>query len=94
MTIEEIRHKTEPVFKQFGVNRAAVFGSVATGKSTPESDIDLLIELDKPLGLLTYARLNYTLEDVLQKKVDLVKNTAIKPAFKDSIVANLIYIYG
>lgn len=94
MDIQEIKDKTAPIFKQYGVRRAAVFGSVAKGNAGPQSDVDVLIEIDQPLGLLTYARLNYTLEDVLQKKVDLVKKNAIKPAFKDSILENLVYIYG
>ena len=68
MNIQEVKEKTTPIFKQFGVRRAAVFGSVARGEDKPNSDVDLLIELDQPLGLLTYARLNYTLEDALQKK--------------------------
>jgi len=94
MTIEEIKEKTTPIFKQYGVIRAAVFGSVAKGTDSADSDVDLLIELEQPLGLMTYARLNYTLEDVLGKKVDLVKSTALKPVFKEKILKDSIYIYG
>lgn len=94
MNIEEIKDITAPIFKQFGVHRAAVFGSVARGEAGPQSDIDVLIELTEPLGLFTYARLNYTLEDALQKKVDLIKSNAIKPAFKKNILQDLVYIYG
>jgi predicted nucleotidyltransferase len=68
MNIEEIKQKTTPIFQQYGVRRAAIFGSVAKGNAGPQSDIDVLIETGQPLGLLTYARLNYTLEDALQKK--------------------------
>ncbi len=94
MTTEQIQKKVEPILREFGVKRAAVFGSASRGESTEASDIDLLIELNEPLGLLQFARLNYTLEDALQKKVDLVKNTSIKPAFKDNILRDAVYIYG
>ncbi len=94
MNTEEIKRKITPVLKQYGVARAAVFGSYARGENKPESDVDLLIELSEPLGLFRFARLNYVLEDALQKKVDLVKNTAIKPAFKQSILKDAVYIYG
>lgn len=94
MKIDEIKRKITPVLKQYGVARAAVFGSYARGEGKAESDVDLLIELREPLGLFVFAKLNYTLEDVLQKKVDLVKNTAIKPAFKQSILKDAVYIYG
>ena len=60
----------------------------------PESDVDILVELDEPLGLMKLARLNYTLEDALGKKVDLIKSNSIKPSFRDSILRSAIYIYG
>jgi len=94
MNIEEIKQKITPILSRYGVKRAAVFGSVALKKARPDSDVDILIELDEPLGLFKLARLNYTLEDALGKKVDLVKSNAIKPAFKDNILNSAIYIYG
>ena len=94
MNIEEVKRKITPVLKSYQVKRVAVFGSVARGEAHKDSDVDLLIELPEPLGLFKFAQLNYKLEDALQKKVDLVKNTSIKPAFKDSILKDAIYIYG
>jgi hypothetical protein len=92
--IQKIKERISPILKEAGVLRAAIFGSVARGEARAQSDVDLLIELQEPLGLLKYARLNYLLEDALQRKVDLVKNTAIKPAFKSNILRDAIYIYG
>ena len=94
MNIEQIKLKATPVLRNFGIKRAAVFGSISRGDATENSDIDMLVELSEPLGLLKFAKLNYTLEDALQKKVDLIKSTAIKPAFKDNILRDAIYIYG
>jgi predicted nucleotidyltransferase len=93
MEIREVQLKINPILKQFGVKRAAVFGSLAKGTSTQSSDIDLMVELYEPLGLLQFARLNYLLEDALQKKVDLVKVSALKPGFRKSIMENAQYIY-
>ena len=94
MTIADIHLKIAPILKNYGVKRAAVFGSVAKGRDTENSDIDLVVELYEPLGLFKFAKLNYLLEDALQKKVDLVKMTALKPAFKNSILKDARYIYG
>ena len=94
MDIKEIKLKISPILARYGVKKAAVFGSVARGVARDDSDVDILIELDKPMGLFKLAKLNYTLEDALGKKVDLVKNNAIKPSFKDSILKNAIPIYG
>ncbi|OGI29090.1 MAG: hypothetical protein A2288_02160 [Candidatus Moranbacteria bacterium RIFOXYA12_FULL_44_15] len=94
MSIEEIRQKITPILEHYAVKKAAVFGSVARGEEKPESDVDILVELDEPLGLMKLARLNYTLEDALGKKVDLIKSNSIKPSFRDSILRSAIYIYG
>lgn len=94
MNIEEVKRKITPILDRYGVKRAAVFGSVARGEAKSDSDVDILVELDKPLGLLKLAQLNYTLEDALEKKVDLVKSNTIKPSFKDSILNSAVYIYG
>jgi predicted nucleotidyltransferase len=94
MKIEEVKEKITPILSSYGVKRAAVFGSVARGQANIGSDVDIIIELYEPLGLFKFARLNYLLEDALDKKVDLIKNTAIKPAFKESILKDLVYIYG
>jgi len=94
MDIEEVKRKIVPILSRYGVKRAAVFGSVARGEARSDSDVDLLVELYEPLGLFRFAQLNYTLEDALNKKVDLVKNTAIKSSFKPNILREAIYIYG
>ncbi|EKE20918.1 MAG: hypothetical protein ACD_7C00429G0008 [uncultured bacterium] len=94
MNIEEIKQKITPILIKYGVKRAAVFGSVARKEAGPDSDVDILVELDEPIGLFKFARLNYTLEDALGKKVDLVKSTALKPSFRINILKSAIYIYG
>jgi predicted nucleotidyltransferase len=94
MELEEVKQKISPILSRFGIKRAAVFGSVARGEAKAGSDVDILIELYEPLGLFKFARLNYLLEDALDKKVDLIKNTAIKPAFRENILKDMVYIYG
>lgn len=94
MNIAEVKQKVGPILERYGIQRAAVFGSVARGESTQHSDVDLLVELHEPLGLLKFAQMNYMLEDALNKKVDLVKSTSIKPSFRESILRDAVYIYG
>lgn len=56
--------------KKFGVKRLALFGSFAKGVQSKTSDIDLLVQLGKPLGL-EFIELAYYLERALGRKVDL-----------------------
>ena len=92
MPIEEIKQKITPLLKQHGVTRAAVFGSVARGESTAESDVDILVEIPKKHGLFEFLHIKHTLEDVLGKKVDLLEYDAIKERMKQNILADQVPI--
>ena len=94
MTIEEIKKKAIPVFKQYGVEYAGVFGSVARGEDAEKSDIDLLVEIKKPIGIYEFIGLKQELEEILGKKVDLVSRGAINKYIKPYIEKDLLKIYG
>lgn len=93
MTVDEVRQKAVPVFQQFGVSYAAVFGSVARGEDRPESDVDLLVRLGRPTGMVAYMRLIEGLEDSLQRKVDVVTEQSINEHLRPFIVRDLATIY-
>ncbi len=85
-TSEDInsRLRTElPLLRErYGVQRLALFGSFVKGTATTESDVDLLVELARPLGL-AYVRLSDDLERVLGRKVDLGTFEALRRSLKD-----------
>ncbi len=69
----------------------ALFGSLARGEATEESDIDLLVEFSKPIGLLRFVALKRLLgEVVLGRPVDLVTPKALKPQLRDWILKEAI----
>ena len=70
---------------QLGVRSLDIFGSVARGESTPGSDVDLLIEFDRPVGLFHFFRVQSRLEQILGCRVDLVMREAVKPQPRDRI---------
>lgn len=90
-----IVHTIQDFFKQEPVEKAWLFGSFSRMEEKPESDIDILIDLDKsePFGLLQFAGMINKLESRLGKKVDLVENSMIKPFALDSINHDKILIY-
>ncbi len=83
--MDDITQKILPVLKQYGVKKAALFGSYSRGESDDTSDVDLLIEPPEGMGL-GFVRLKRELEESLQKKVDLVSYNGISPYLKDSIL--------
>ena len=86
MQLSQIQQKATPILAQFGVRKAALFGSVARGEATKDSDIDLLVQLDKTLSLFGFIDLKLQLEDALGKKVDLVQYDGIKKSLRDYIL--------
>lgn len=94
MKIKEIKEKMIPLLVQHRIKRAGIFGSVAKGNATDESDIDILVELGDKISLLEFVGIKFELEDLLGKKVDLVEYEAIKPRLLSRIMSEEIRIYG
>ena len=77
---------------RFSVKEIGLFGSVARGEETPQSDIDLLVAFDKPVSLITLLRLESFLSEKLGRKVDLVTRDSLKPLIKQDILSEAIYV--
>jgi len=76
--------------KNLGVRSLLVFGSVARGDSAPHSDVDLLVDFDRPIGLFHFFRVQQRLERILGSRVDLVMREAIKPQLRDRILGEAV----
>ena len=90
--IEEIKEKAVPILKAAGARKAALFGSYARGEETPESDIDIIVEMPSGTSLFDVGGLQYDLQEALGKKVDLSQYVALKPLIKPYIMKDLIPI--
>jgi hypothetical protein len=73
-----------------GVRSLDLFGSVARGEAGPASDVDLLVEFDKPIGLFHFFRVQRRLEEILGCNVDLVMRDAVKRQLRDRIFAEAV----
>ncbi|TDB68862.1 nucleotidyltransferase family protein [Arundinibacter roseus] len=82
----------KPILAQrYPIDSLAFFGSVARNEATNTSDIDILVEFNKPIGFQFFS-LAKDLEDYLQMPVDLVSRNGIKPAYFVAIEPDLIYV--
>lgn len=71
--MEERIQRMIPFFKEFGIKKAALFGSMARGEDTPDSDVDLVVSFaSRNYDLLDLVGLKHALEDVLLLPVDIV----------------------
>lgn len=92
MQIEELKTKVIPILKQYGVKKAAIFGSVVRGEAKANSDIDILVEIENDISLLDFVGLKIEIEEALGKKVDLVEYSTIKPLIKEKILSEQVVI--
>ncbi|WP_147795941.1 nucleotidyltransferase family protein [Cellulomonas sp. Y8] len=70
-----------------GMSNVRVFGSVARGEDGPESDVDLLVDLEPGVSLFDLARLEVELTDLLGRPVDLVPARMLKPRVARTVEA-------
>jgi len=93
MDITEIKFKTTPILLRYGVKSAAIFGSVARGEDRSDSDVDMLISMNRPIGVYEFVGLKFDLEEALDRTVDLVSERAINKYIKPYIEKDLTLIY-
>ncbi|OHB17919.1 MAG: hypothetical protein A2544_00125 [Candidatus Zambryskibacteria bacterium RIFOXYD2_FULL_43_10] len=93
MSIIEIKEKISPILHAYGIKKASIFGSVSRGDDNPDSDVDLLIELGRPMDLYAYIDLQDEIEKKLQKKVDIVTNKSLNKFIAPYIIQELKTIY-
>jgi len=83
----------EKIAKESGISYLAVFGSYARGEQTENSDIDLLVEFSKPVGLLHLINTEHKLEDALGIKVDLITKNGLSKHIRPYIKSDIKTVY-
>lgn len=92
--IDIIRY-IQSYFLEAPVEKAWLFGSFSRMEENADSDIDILVNLDRsvPLGLLDLARMTNSLERLLKRKVDLVEESSVKPFASENINKDKVLVY-
>jgi uncharacterized protein len=78
------QHKVE-LMRRFGVTDLALFGSTVRGTARPDSDVDVLVSFDGPATSQRYFGVQFYLEDLLGRPVDLVTAKALRPELRPYI---------
>ncbi len=90
--IEILKAKRNEI-ESLGVYNIGLFGSYARRENMPESDIDLIIDLDaNRKSFDNFMNISMLLEDILNKKVDLLTRESIDTDFFNSIKNDIIYV--
>jgi predicted nucleotidyltransferase len=91
--LEILRCNREELRRDFGVESMALFGSVARGEAGPSSDIDILVDVPRPISLFGLVALQLRLQELLNaSKVDVVLRDSILPPLRERILAEALRV--
>ena len=90
--VEEIKQQIIKTLKTHGIKKASLFGSIVRGEMKEDSDIDILVEIEKDISLLDFSGIKLEIEEGLGRKVDLVEYCTIKPYIRDKILKEQVAI--
>ena len=92
-TVIQLLSKSKPLLQErFGVVRLALFGSTARGAASDTSDIDILVAFDGPATSRRYFGVQFYLENLLGRPVDLVTEKALRPELRPYIQRDLVSV--
>ena len=92
-TLTELRERRDEIIeiaRARGASRVRVFGSVARGDATDESDIDFLVDLEPERSLFDLGGLLMDLQDLLQRSVDVVTERGLRPRVAERVLADAV----
>ena len=93
MGIEILKDKRDAIIRlaaRYGVERMRIFGSLARGQATPESDIDFLVAFRRGKTLLDLIGFKQDLENLLGQKVDVVSEGGVSPYLRNRIFSEAV----
>jgi len=89
--LEQLKQNKEWLFTKYPIKSLALFGSRSREDYTEDSDVDVLVELTRP-DAEAFINLNYELENIVAKKVDLISRGGVKQRFMEYIQKDLQYV--
>lgn len=90
--LKVLRQAKPELSASFKVHEIGVFGSVIRGEQREESDIDILVDLDKDADLLDLIGLSQFLEERLHHKVDVVPKAALREEIRERVLKEVRYL--
>jgi len=90
--LQILKQKNAEMTRQFGVKSLSLFGSVARNEATASSDVDLLVEFNRPVGYFGLFALQDYLEKLLGCPVDLGTPDSLKPYIRERVMGEMIRV--
>lgn len=92
VVIQTLKRQNSELINKFGVKTLYLFGSVARDEASPTSDIDLLVEFNRPVGYFGLFALQDYLENLFNCPVDLGTSESLKPYIRERVQKELVHV--
>lgn len=89
--VEILRERKPDLVKRYPISELGIFGSYARGDYSEKSDIDILVDFNKSVGI-EFISLANELEDMFNVKIDLISRKGVKPNYLPFVEKNLIHV--
>ena len=89
--LSKLKELKPVLYQDYSVKEIGLFGSFSDDSYTQDSDIDILVELEKPIGWKFFS-LELYLEKIFGKKIDIVTKNALKEQIKNKIMKQVKYV--
>jgi predicted nucleotidyltransferase len=90
--LDLLASRKEELARRFGVRGLALFGSTVRGEARTDSDVDILVTFEGPATSERYFGVQFYLEDLLGRPVDLVTDKALRPELRPYIEREAIHV--
>lgn len=90
--LDQLRSMRSELKERYHVSRIGIFGSYSRSEQTEKSDLDLVVEFERPIGLFAFVHLKNFIADRLDMVIDLVTPDGLHPLLRDQILHEVVYV--
>lgn len=90
--IQQLTASKAELGTRFGVARLALFGSMARDSARADSDVDILVSFEGPATSARYFGVQFFLEDLLGRPIDLVTDKALRPELRPYVEREALHV--
>lgn len=88
----QLRNMMAELSGQYHVKKIGIFGSYSSGRQTTTSDVDLVVEFDRPIGMMAFVHLRNRIAEGLGLPVDHVTPDGLHPLIRDQVLREAVYV--
>jgi len=90
--LDQLRGMRHDLKEQYHIKNIGIFGSYSKKLQTEQSDLDLVVEFDEPIGLMAFVHLKNRISNQLNINVDLVTPEGLHPLIRDQVMHEVVYV--